>query len=115
MITRSRNPRSRLQSFDAVVMINVLDHVRDADLCMQKAIELLRPGGYFVLGQDLSDEEDIAHHPYDIGHPIRLQREDLDVHLEPLSTVFRNDLAREEGREPRLHYSTLVYSGKKPQ
>ena len=102
-------------SFDVVVMINVLDHVRDADLCMRRAIELLRPGGYFVLGQDLSDEEDIAKHPYDVGHPIRLRREDLDAHLQPLSTAFRNDLSREEGRDPRLHYATVVYAGQKPE
>jgi SAM-dependent methyltransferase len=103
------------ESFDLVVMINVLDHVRDADLCMRKAIELIRPGGYFVLGQDLSDEQDLAQHPYDVGHPIRLKREDLDPYLEPLSTVLRKDLSREDGRDPRLHYGTLVYAGKKPE
>lgn len=102
-------------SFDLVVMINVLDHVRDADLCMKKAIELLRPGGYFVLGQDLSNNEDLANHPYDVGHPIRLRREDLEPYLEPLTPVFRKDLSREEGRDARLHYATLVYAGKKPR
>jgi SAM-dependent methyltransferase len=101
------------ESFDLVVMINVLDHVRDADLCMQTAIRLLRPGGYFLLGQDLSDEEDVARHPHDVGHPIRLRREDLEPHLEPLLTVLRKDLSREEGRDPRLHYATLVYAGRK--
>jgi SAM-dependent methyltransferase len=101
-------------SFDLVIMINVLDHVRDADVCMQKAIGLVRAGGYFVLGQDLSNEEDVARHPYDIGHPIRLRRDDLDTHLEPLETVLRKDLDREEGRDPRIHYATLVYAGRKP-
>jgi SAM-dependent methyltransferase len=101
-------------SFDLVVMINVLDHVRDADLCMRTAIELLRPEGYFVLAQDLSNEDDIARHPYDVGHPIRLQREDLEPYLQPLTTVLRKDLPREEGRDPRLHYGTLVYAGRKP-
>jgi SAM-dependent methyltransferase len=102
-------------SFDLVVMINVLDHVRDADVCMHTALDLLRPGGYFVLGQDLSNEVDIAKHPYDVGHPIRLRREDLEPYLGPLATVHRNDLAREEGRDPRRHYATLVYAGKKPR
>jgi SAM-dependent methyltransferase len=100
-------------SFDTVVMINVLDHVRDADACMRKAVDLVRPGGYLVLGQDLSDEADIAAHPYDVGHPIRLQREDIDPYLEAFETVHRRDLTREEGRDPRLHYSTLVYAGRK--
>lgn len=102
-------------SFDLVVMINVLDHVRDTDLCMRKAIELVRPGGYFVLGQDLSDEDDLARHEYDVGHPIRLRREDLDPYLRPLARVHRKDLLREDGRDPRLHYSTLVYAGRKTE
>jgi SAM-dependent methyltransferase len=101
------------ESFDLVVMINVLDHVRDADACMRTAVELVRPGGYFVIGQDLSDEVDVAHHPYDVGHPIRLRREDLELYLRPFATVLRKDLSREEGRDPRLHYSTLVYAGRK--
>lgn len=101
------------ESFDLVVMINVLDHVHDADACMEKAISLVREGGSFVLGQDLSDAEDLKHHPYDVGHPIRLRREDLDPFLEPLTTLHRRDLPREAGRDPRLHYATLVYAGRK--
>jgi SAM-dependent methyltransferase len=101
------------ESFDLVVMINVLDHVRDADRCLRKAIEIMRPGGYFLLGQDLSNEQDLARGTYNTGHPIRLQREDLEPHLGQLSTVFRADLSREEGRDPRIHYATLVYAGRK--
>jgi SAM-dependent methyltransferase len=102
-------------SFDLVVLINVLDHVRDADLCLRTALGLVRPGGYFLIGQDLTDEADLAYHPYDLGHPIRLSRENIDPYLEPLTTVLRKDLSREEGRDPRLHYATLVYAGQKPQ
>jgi SAM-dependent methyltransferase len=101
------------ETFDLVVMINVLDHVRDADACMRNAVGLVRPGGYFVLGQDLSDEDDVAFHPHDVGHPIRLRREDLEPYLDAFTTVQRRDLPRAEGREPRLHYSTLVYAGTK--
>jgi SAM-dependent methyltransferase len=100
-------------SFDVVVMINVLDHVRDAGLCMRNAIGLVRPGGFFVFGQDLSDDEDLAYHPYDVGHPIRLRREDLERDLRTLAPVHRLDLPREQGRDPRLHYATLVYAGRK--
>jgi len=101
------------ESFDVVVMINVLDHVRDANLCMRNAIGLLRTGGYFLLGQDLSDEQDLATHPYDVGHPIRLRLEDLEPYLAGLEPVLRKDLSRGEGRDPRLHYATLVYAGRK--
>jgi SAM-dependent methyltransferase len=101
-------------SFDVVVMINVLDHVRDADLCLRNALALLRTGGYFLLGQDLSNKQDLANHPHDVGHPIRLRLEDLDPHLASLEPVLRKDLRREEGRDPRLHYATLVFAGRKP-
>ena len=43
-------------TFDVVVVINVLDHVYDFDLCMTNAVGLVRPGGYFVIGQDLANE-----------------------------------------------------------
>jgi SAM-dependent methyltransferase len=100
-------------SFDLVVLINVLDHVRDAELCLETAIDLVRPDGYFIFAQDLTDDEDIARHPYDVGHPIRLSREDLEPHLELLNPVLRKDLSRDAGRDPRLHYGTLVYAGQK--
>jgi SAM-dependent methyltransferase len=101
------------ESFDLVVIINVLDHVRDAERCLQAAVDLVRPGGYLLLGQDLSNDEDIASHPYDTGHPIRLRHEDLEPYLAPFATVLRRDLTREQGRDPRLHYGTLVYAGRK--
>jgi SAM-dependent methyltransferase len=101
------------ESFDLVVMINVLDHVRDADTCLRKAVEVCKPGGVFVLGQDLSDESDVARHPHDVGHPIRLRREDLEPYLDAFETLHRRDLSRDEGRAPELHYGTLVYAGRK--
>jgi SAM-dependent methyltransferase len=99
-------------SFDVVVMNNVLDHVRDADLCLERALGLLRPGGIFVFGQDLSNDDDVEFHPYDVGHPIRLSREDVDRHLEGMEVLLRKDLTREEGRDPRLHYATLIFAGR---
>jgi SAM-dependent methyltransferase len=101
-------------SFDVVVMNNVLDHVRDADLCLERSLGLLRPGGIFVFGQDLSNDDDVAFHPHDVGHPIRLAREDVDRHLADLDVLLRKDLSREEGRDPRLHYATLIFAGRTP-
>ncbi len=96
-----------------MVMINVLDHVRDAALCLRTAVDLCRLGGTFVFGQDLSDETDVARHPHDVGHPIRLRREDLEPYLEGFDVLHRRDLSRDEGRAPELHYATLVYAGKR--
>jgi SAM-dependent methyltransferase len=99
-------------SFDVVVMNNVLDHVRDADLCLDRVVELLRPGGIFIFGQDLSNDEDVRRHPHDVGHPIRLAREDVDRHLTDFDVLLRKDLPREQGRDPRLHYATLIFAGR---
>jgi SAM-dependent methyltransferase len=101
------------ESFDVVVMINVLDHVRDADLCLAVATGLVRPGGIFIIGQDLSNEDDVRGHPYDVGHPIRLTQETVEGHLAGFEPVLRKDLSRDEGREPRLHYGTLIFAGRK--
>jgi SAM-dependent methyltransferase len=109
----------RPDTFDVVVMINVLDHVRDADTCLAVATGLVRPGGYLVLGQDLTDESDLDYlatdegRPITLGHPIRLSLEDLETHLHHFEPVHRRVLAREEGRAPEAHYATLVYAGRR--
>lgn len=98
-------------TFDVVVMINVLDHVYDADRALRNATLLVRPGGYLLLGQDLSDEEDPTRVHDEPGHPIRIKREDIDPHLEGFEPVLRRDLSREEGRNPEEHYATLIFAG----
>jgi len=100
-------------SFDLVVMTNVLDHVRDADLCLRNAAGLVKPGGYFILGQDLSDTEDEKRFPRDIGHPIRLRLEDVSPHLAGFRSIIHRVLARAEGRNPAAHYGTLIFAGQK--
>jgi SAM-dependent methyltransferase len=112
-------------TFDVVVLINVLDHVYDADLCLERATNLVRPGGYFLLGQDLSNEEDEhiedrVDDPrdrigYSVGHPIRLAEEDLTPHLREFDEVLRKTLSRAEGRVPVAHYGTLIFAGRKRQ
>jgi SAM-dependent methyltransferase len=97
--------------FDLVVLINVLDHVQDAMLCLQNAIALVKKNGYFVFGQDLSDESDAINE--DIGHPIRLRHEDLRDCLKlQMSPLLEHVLDRTEGRNPKAHYGTYLYIGK---
>ncbi len=100
------------RTFDLVVVVNVLDHVQDADRCLEVSTGLVRPGGFLLLGQDLSDEADAARFPDDVGHPIRLRREDVDPYLAALEPVLRKDLPREAGRTPEAHYATLVFAGR---
>jgi SAM-dependent methyltransferase len=101
------------ETFDVVVMINVLDHVYDADRALQTATRLVRPGGYLVLGQDLTQEDDPSRKHDEPGHPIRIKREDIDPHLEGFEPLLRRDLSREEGRDPDEHYATLIFAGRK--
>jgi SAM-dependent methyltransferase len=99
---------------DSLLMINVLDHVQDAIKCLGEAHRILKPGGLFIFGQDLTNDEDMASTGEDKKHPIRLHHEDLISHLslsfEPLQCDV---LGRADGRAPEAHYGTLLYIGKK--
>jgi len=99
--------------FDMVVMINVLDHVRDARACLAQAARILKPGGHLVLGQDLSNDQDEARTHFDVGHPIRLRLDDLGPYLLSYEPLFQRLLPREQGRNPDAHYATLVFIGVK--
>lgn len=100
--------------FDLVVLINVLDHVRDAVLCLEEAVRITKERGYLIIGQDLTDEEDAARIGQDIGHPIRLTHATLDSMLTAqFDAKVRKILSREEGRNPRAHYGTCLFIGQK--
>jgi SAM-dependent methyltransferase len=103
--------------FDIVIMINVLDHVRDARACMDNAIRILRPGGFLILGQDLTNEDDLkalSKDPGLVGHPVKLPEEWFRSYLTTkFHPVLEKVLSRQDGREPNNHYATLVFSGTK--
>jgi SAM-dependent methyltransferase len=102
-----------VESFDVVVLINVLDHVRDAALALEKTTGLIRRGGFLVLGQELNTDEDVRRVPEDVYHPIRLRRDDIAPHLRDFEAVLHHELSRREGRNPDAHGSTLIYAGVK--
>jgi len=103
--------------FDVLLMINVLDHVKDAGKCMENATRILKQGGILVLGQDLTNEDDLKvlnEDPGLVGHPVKLPEEWFVPRLEPhFETVVKKLLPREMGREPANHYATLVFAGRK--
>jgi len=108
----------RSEYFELVVLINVLDHVQDAEACLKTAIRLTKPRGYFVFGQDLTDLEDSREKgrlvSEDTGHPIRLHHEVLDRLLQPaFEHVLYRILPRELGRNPDVHYGTYLFIGRK--
>lgn len=102
-------------SFDLAVMVNVLDHVRDARLCMDSLVRILRPGGILVLAQDLSNEQDVRRHPdgLKLGHPITLDEGWFESYLNRFSPIHRKLLPREQSRAPEWHYGTLIFAGKR--
>ena len=102
--------------FDLAVMINVLDHVEDARRCMDNLVNIVRPGGIFVIGQDLTDEEDLKalqRDPGAAGHPIKLNHEWFEPFLQGFDPLLKKVLTREQSREPHQHYGALVFAGRK--
>jgi ubiquinone/menaquinone biosynthesis C-methylase UbiE len=102
--------------FDLSVMINVLDHVQDANACMKNLLRVTRAGGYLILGQDLTNEEDLARHPEGLatGHPITLNEEWFKPYLGGQFDVLLNKvLPRQAGWAPEWHYGTLVFAGRR--
>src|SRR4029079_18307968 len=88
--------------FDLTVMINVLDHVQDAVACVENAIRITKPGGHFVFGQDLTDQEDMLTIGDDVGHPIRLHHEDINYLIQSrFYPALYRVLSREDGRNPK--------------
>jgi ubiquinone/menaquinone biosynthesis C-methylase UbiE len=102
--------------FDLAVMINVLDHVQDANLCMVNLIRVLKRGGFVIIGQDLSDSDDIRRQPAGlrIGHPITLDEKWFEPYLKSnFAQVLLKIVPRDVGWAPEWHYGTLCFVGTK--
>ena len=101
-------------SFDTVVLINVLDHVRDARRCMEVTSQLLRPSGILIFGQDLADPGSFGNPDYawfEEGHPIRPTESDIVHWLGAFEPLFEK---RVPPRDPRLQTGVLAFAGRKP-
>lgn len=100
--------------FELVICNNVLDHVEDANQCLAELRRVLKPGGHLILGQELTDDEDmqkdeIAH---DVGHPIKLDAKFLDDFVDvSFSTRLKKILTRFEGRVAEHRGGTYIYLG----
>ena len=97
--------------FNAVVCINVLDHVKDFDFCMNQIYRVLKSGGLLIIGQDLSNDEDFEKCPEsynDVGHPVKIDENEFEYYFNcKYEKKFFKILSREEGRNPDAHYGTL--------
>ena len=99
---------------DLIICINVLDHVQSVEKCFARMREHLNPGGILILGQDLTNEEDFVKCPEvstDIMHPIKLDLEACERCLSCYEPIYKKVLGRQEGRNPRAHYATLLFAG----
>lgn len=85
--------------FDVAVMINVLDHVRDPELCFSQITRVVAPGGLVVLGNDVKPGETADER--DIGHPHALSAEWLDrLALASFKPIVHEVLPFGHGRVP---------------
>lgn len=103
-------------SFDLAVCINVLDHVQDATRCLRELIRVTRPGGQIVLGQELTNEDDLQYpeNRDDIGHPIKILSETLDAVFDQTARpLIKKILPRQECRLPKYHYGTYIFVGQR--
>ena len=104
-------------TFDLTILINVLDHVQDAVKCMENLVRITKPGGIMIVGQELTNEQDLSKiesDPGRVGHPITVDEAWFEQFLEgKFSPIIRKVIPRHEGRGPEHHYGTLVFAGRK--
>jgi SAM-dependent methyltransferase len=108
--------RSSLR-FDLVVMINVLEHCKDAIAVFDKIDEILLPGGVVVFHDRLWKESELTRtigSLYDAGHPLRVGRVAAAPFLsrfEPLVRDERLVVDVEEG--VRLERTAVSFIGRR--
>ena len=104
--------------FDLVVMINVLEHCRDARAVFGKIEEILSPGGVLVFHDRLWAPDEIQRtisQLYDAGHPLRVGRDlamEFVGRFRPILRTERKVVDVEEGI--RLERTALSFIGSKP-
>lgn len=62
-------------AYDLVVMINVLEHCRDAGAVLDQVLSMISPGGVFVFADVAWDPDEVRRSmslAYDAGHPLRI-------------------------------------------
>jgi hypothetical protein len=81
----------------------------DADACMRTAIDLLKPGGYFVFGQNIANPDVLGQYEwFEEGHPIRALADDLEPHLSQLQPVISKMVP---ANDPPVHTGIRVFAG----
>jgi len=85
--------------------------------CFDVMYAHLRHGGMLIVGNDLTSDKDLLNCPAmrdDPMHPIKMDFESLTAFIfGDYRTIFLRVLEREQGRNPKAHYATLLWAGQK--
>lgn len=105
-------------SFDLVVMVNVLEHCRDARAVFQRVVEMVEPGGMLVFHDVLyaaAQLEQLAAALYDAGHPLRVGSEIVDSFLrQHFDTLMRGEyLVKHQFRGMNTNRHELYFVGRR--
>ena len=74
--------------FDALISINVIEHVQNVFEYLTKLVDVLRPGGLLIFHDRYYNNPQIM--DGDIMHPIRIKRRILDHFLNRFDIIFNN-------------------------
>lgn len=81
---------------------------------MNSAIRVTKPDSVLIIGQDLTNKEDmkeIKNSGGDVGHPIKLNHQWIDGLLsEKFDPFIYKILFRSERRAPEHHYGTYTFA-----
>ena len=83
------------ESFDTVLVMNVIEHVLDAFDFLSGTYKALKPGGLMIFGERYFDDPDELSTKV-LGsatlHPIRLNKRFLDFFVSKFDTVYKYQL-----------------------
>lgn len=98
--------------FDLVILVNVIEHCRDAHRVFQKVREILAPGGVLVFHDKFFRSEDLLGSLatiYDAGHPLRLDPSVAEGFLKSFRPIMRADYWDEENIGGATYVRRAVY------
>jgi 2-polyprenyl-3-methyl-5-hydroxy-6-metoxy-1,4-benzoquinol methylase len=91
-LTKISSPIEKLsdtQKYDAVVMINVIEHCFDVNLIFEKILSLLNQNGIIIFSDVyFKDVYTLASNLYDAGHPLRLSEKKLNSFISEFIPIF---------------------------
>jgi SAM-dependent methyltransferase len=118
MVATAIEEMETARPFDLVVMINVLEHCRDAKAVLAKIDESLDANGIFVYHDKMYNGNlaaELHHTVFDAGHPLRVEQSMIEDFLsEHFDTIFRSEHTESQEFEGiALPGTSLYYIGAK--